>query len=635
MKIPQADWPLSVRRQAGLQLWIANCIIAIGVGTNYLGYVPEVEGPKMWLFALPALFSTALILTSVPAGMFWLLARWLKGRLRLGLTQSLIWTIFQVFLYADTRVYNMFHYHLNGQLWNLVATGGSEDSIHLGWQVWTTISLGLACGVALQMAFWRRAWSRAVRNHKSGRTAPMGARLTWCLLLTPLLFEKTLYAKADLTRDSQIMNLARIFPLYARVPAQDFANHVLGLETEFSPRIKINSFELDYPHALPAIDPDGLRPNVLILAVDCLRQDRLTPQHMPNLSRFAQQARRFKDHSSAGNATRYGLFAMLYSLYGSYWFSVLEEQTSPVLIDTLIDLDYQFGIFGSASMDYPEMRQTAWSRIQEHVNDDYGKLEPWRKDEVAAQEMIAWLESVQGDERPFFGFMLLDSPHQTYSHPPEQAPFKPSASEIDYMLITKNEGLEPKQLEAVINRYNNAVYHADDVLGRILAAVRQSAAYENTVIVITGDHGEEFEECGHFGHTSAFTREQIMVPFLMRGPGIPNGVEEQPTSHMDFAPTLLELMGSNPHGRESWALGQNLLEPEPGRRRVMSGWNELGVLTPEAILRVPLSLFNFDVEVLDFRWKLVADDKRILHDEAATLEELGADCNRFLKQQDS
>ena len=120
----------------------------------------------------------------------------------------------------------------------------------------------------------------------------------------------------------------------------------------------------------------------------------------------------------------------------------------------------------------------------------------------------------------------------------------------------------------------------------------------------------------------------------MRGPGIANGIEQGPTSHMDFAPTLLELMGANPAGRDSWALGQSLLDPQPDRRRVMGGWNELGVLTPEAILRVPLSLFNFDVEVLDYRWNLVTDDKRILLDEAATLEELGADCNRFLKHKE-
>jgi membrane-anchored protein YejM (alkaline phosphatase superfamily) len=632
MKQAPGELPIHVRRNACVRLWVVNCIIAIGVGTNYLTHVPEVDGPKMWLFALPALFSTALILTSAPAALFWLLARWLQRRLSLGITQGVIWTMFQVFLYADTRIFNMFHYHVNGQLWNLVATGGTKDSIHLGWTVWTWISAGLACGVLLQWSFWRRAWSKAVRNYNKGRTAPIGARLTWALLLTPLLFEKALYATADLTRDSQIMQLARIFPLYARVPAQGIAKDVLGLKTDATPRIQINSFELNYPHALPAIPQNGPRPNVLVLVVDCLRQDRMNAKNMPHATSFSKDARMFADHSSAGNATRYGLFAFIYSLYGSYWFSVLEEQTSPVLIDTLIEFNYKFGIFGSASMDYPEMRQTAWSRIQDDLHDEFGEGEPWQKDEAAADAMLAWLQSMEADEEPFFGFILLDAPHQTYSHPPDQTPYLPEADSVDYMQITKNKGLQPEQLQAIINRYNNAVYHSDSVLGRILDGMRASKRYENTIIVITGDHGEEFEECGHFGHTSAFTPEQIKVPFLMRGPGISPGIETRPTSHMDFAPTLLELMGANPIGRDSWALGQNLLSPLVERRRVVSGWNELGILTPEAVLRVPLSLFRFDVEVLDHRWNHLEDDKRILRDEAQTLEDLGAACNRFLRQ---
>ena len=109
----------SIRREAAFRLWMANLVLAFVIGVNFLVHVPEVDSAKVWFFALPALFSMALLLTSVPAGIFWFLARGLKGRFSLGLTQGVIWTIFQVFLYADTRVYNMFHYHLNGQLWNI------------------------------------------------------------------------------------------------------------------------------------------------------------------------------------------------------------------------------------------------------------------------------------------------------------------------------------------------------------------------------------------------------------------------------------------------------------------------------------------------------------------------------------
>lgn len=100
---------------------------------------------------------------------------------------------------------------------------------------------------------------------------------------------------------------------------------------------------------------------------------------------------------------------------------------------------------------------------------------------------------------------------------------------------------------------------------------------------------------------------------------------------MDFAPTVLELLGADPALRPRWTLGGNLFRPDPERRRVSSGWNELGVWTPGGILRMPLSVFEFDVEAYDYRWRRLIDDRQLLRDEHATLEQLGADCNRFLR----
>jgi membrane-anchored protein YejM (alkaline phosphatase superfamily) len=283
-------------------------------------------------------------------------------------------------------------------------------------------------------------------------------------------------------------------------------------------------------------------------------------------------------------------------------------------------------------MGYPELRDTLWSRIPAAVHDDFPSAHAWRRDELAGEALERWLESREDDPDPFFAFLLLDSPHQTYSHPPGATPFAPSAPDLDYLSMTRNEGPAPEVLEAVKNRYKNAVHHADSVAGELLEAFERSSLAAETLIVVTGDHGEEFRECGFFGHTSAFTAPQIAVPFLMRGPGIENGVEERPTSHLDFAPTLLELLGADPDRREQWTLGANLLDPPAERRRVISGWNELGVWTPGGIVRVPLSLLEFDIEVYDYGWRLVTDDLPVLQAERATLEQLGADCNRFLRK---
>jgi membrane-anchored protein YejM (alkaline phosphatase superfamily) len=372
---------------------------------------------------------------------------------------------------------------------------------------------------------------------------------------------------------------------------------------------------------------------VVVLVVDCLREDMLTAETTPSTWAWANRGvRRFEDHISAGNSTRYGLFSMLYGLHGSYWFPFLAERRGPVLVDELLREDYEFGVFGAASMNYPELRATAWVEVADSVRDEFGDGEPWERDRMAGAALRDWLEQRRDSERPFFAFLLLDSPHQTYSYPPDATPFTPTAPDLDYMAMTRNEGPPPEVLEAVRNRYKNAVHHADSVLAGLFEVLDSPELRDDTIVVVTGDHGEEFRECGFFGHTSAYTPWQVRVPFLMRGPGIENGVERRPTSHIDFAPTVLEMIGAPPDQRGGWCLGQNLLAPPERRDRVLAGWNELGVWTDDAILRVPLSLLEFDLEVYDYEWNQVEDDLTVLQEHGDVLERLGAECNRFLKR---
>ena len=629
-----SPFPSRVLRGAVFRLWLANLAIGVLLGLNYLAHLPDTKGLKVWLFAIPALISSVLTLTLVPAGLFTLAAHLVRSTQRLGTVQAAFWTLFQILLFADTRIYNIFRYHFNGQVLNLVYTRGSEDSIHLGWQVWTAIVLGLSALIALQGFLWKRALaSAAARVATPDRRGLLRPALVWGVVLLPSIFlEKTIYASARVARDREITRLARLFPLYAPVPVDDLASKVLGTERGAPAPVELEGFALDYPHAWPELAPGGPRPNVLVLVVDCLRRDMLAPETTPNLWAWSRDARRFEDHVSAGNSTRYGLFALLYGLHGSYWFPFLEARRGPVLVEVLEHAGYEFGIFGSASMNYPELRATAWVDVQGAVHDDFPHAESWRRDELAGAALERFLSSRAGHAEPFFAFLLLDAPHQPYSHPPGRTPFTPSAPDLDYMAMTRNEGPPPQVLEAVRNRYRNAVHHADDVLGRVLETLRRTGALEETWVVVTGDHGEEFRECGFFGHTSAFTPAQVEVPFLMRGPGIAPGVERRPTSHLDFPATLLEALGADPDRRGGWCLGANLLDPPAERVRVLGGWNELGLWTEGAILRVPLSPLAFDIEVFDYAWHAVEDDLPVLRAREPELERLGAECNRFLRR---
>jgi membrane-anchored protein YejM (alkaline phosphatase superfamily) len=325
------------------------------------------------------------------------------------------------------------------------------------------------------------------------------------------------------------------------------------------------------------------------------------------------------------------VFGMLYGLHGSYWWSVLAERRSPVLIDALLELGYDVRVFSAASQDFPEFRSTAWSRIQEHVVDDIEGERQWTRDERAADACIAWWRARPegGDRRPSFTFVLLDSAHQTYDFPDGQAPFQPYAQELDYFELSSSHSKE--LAERVKNRYLNALHHADSVAGRLVDALAEDGELDDTLLVVTGDHGEEFAENGFWGHTGNFTPEQVAVPLFVRGPGIEPGLEARPTSHLDLAPTLLELLGADPAQRGEWCLGANLLAPPAERRRVVAGWTEIGVQSEWGILRVPRApSAEAATSVWTSDWHLVEDQAAALTALRGELEKLDLECNRFL-----
>jgi hypothetical protein len=487
---------------------------------------------------------------------------------------------------------------------------------------------------ALEYFLWRRALRHAVEDDQAFEPIRRFARpaAIWLALLVPAIFvEKTIYAQAELSRDHQVKALARVFPMYPALSVEDVASWLLGVDLDDRPRVELTSREIDYPLVRPAIDPEGPRPNVLMLVVDCLRYDMIAEDVAPHMNALAGDgARVFRNHFSGGNSTRFGILSLIYGLHGSYWFPILENGTPPVMLDALLELGYEPGVFATASQNYPELRATAWARVNDKVHDDFPSLEAWRRDVESSDALIEWIEERAEEDRPFFGFLLLDSAHQPYSHPPDATHFEPSALEIDYLAMTRNEGPDPDTVKRVFNRYKNAVHHADACLGRVLHALERTGLEDDTIVIITGDHGEEFRECGFFGHTSAYTRPQVHVPLLVRGPGIEPGVEHGATSHVDVPATLLELLGADPADRPGYTVGGNLLAPEPERRRVIGGWNELGLWVPDAIVRIPLAGYAFDVEVYDIGWTLIPSDAEILKREEDALRRVAEECNRFL-----
>jgi membrane-anchored protein YejM (alkaline phosphatase superfamily) len=611
------------------RVWVFNLCVSVLIGLSYLERLVEVAELRVMLFALLGLVSSLATLSAVPLALLWLGA----GLKRLPWIQAVTWMLFQLGLYIDTRIYSLFGYHFNGAVLNLFVTRGSEDSYRIDLGIWVRGFAFAGVFVALELLLWRVAAARSTMRLPHAARLRRGAVTVGVLLAGAVGVEKSLYAHAEVTLDRKLTAASQVLPLYPRLSVVPFLPESVRDQLPEVPAVRLGGEPqpLAWPRAWPTIDPQGPRPDIVLLVVDSWRADALDERVTPRMAELAQSSRRFADHLSCGNGTRFGVFGMLYGLHGSYWWSVLAERRSPVLLDALLELGYDVRVFSAASQDFPEFRSTAWSRIQEHVVDDIEGERQWTRDERAADACIAWWRARPegGDRRPSFTFVLLDSAHQTYDFPDGQAPFQPYAQELDYFELSSSHSKE--LAERVKNRYLNALHHADSVAGRLVDALAEDGELDDTLLVVTGDHGEEFAENGFWGHTGNFTPEQVAVPLFVRGPGIEPGLEARPTSHLDLAPTLLELLGADPAQRGEWCLGANLLAPPAERRRVVAGWTEIGVQSEWGILRVPRApSAEAATSVWTSDWHLVEDQAAALTALRGELEKLDLECNRFL-----
>lgn len=146
----------------------------------------------------------------------------------------------------------------------------------------------------------------------------------------------------------------------------------------------------------------------------------------------------------------------------------------------------------------------------------------------------SWLRR-HADER-FFLFLHTYQIHSPYE-PPAKFVLGPSAEE----LASKNE---PAWVTKTRHAYAGEVRYADGALAGFLRELRQSGLLDQSIVVLTSDHGEEFGEHGRMGHSKSVYEEVLRVPLIVWAPGlVRRGTRvESMVSLVDVVPTLLDLL---------------------------------------------------------------------------------------------
>jgi arylsulfatase A-like enzyme len=166
---------------------------------------------------------------------------------------------------------------------------------------------------------------------------------------------------------------------------------------------------------------------------------------------------------------------------------------------------------------------------------------PFEGGKTLNEQAAAWLSGPL--DGPFFLWLHYMDVH--YPYLPRVSRHRPS----DYGrfalsllgLLFKRQAY-PRQV--LLDLYNDRIRDMDSILAWLLERLKDYGLYEDTVIVLTADHGEEFWDHGGWVHGAKLYDELLRVPLIMAGPGLPPGtVVTDQIGLIDLAPTLLDLLG--------------------------------------------------------------------------------------------
>lgn len=534
------------------------------------------------------------------------------------------WLTFLI-LYADSEIFTLYNYHFDGFVWNLITTPGGIQALGATPETKATFALIAAGWLILSAALlWLSHWLLEQRPR-----AVFATRLApglWAgLLLGLFATEELFYGVSSLFRKNEYTQASVAFPFFLHTSFKGIAKK-LGISVEQS-KLRVATGKIHYP-AQPVTVAKPAQPlNVVWLVAESLRADMLSPEIMPSASALAEQSLRYDHHYSGGNRTRMGLLSMFYGLPAPYWFGVQQQKVSPVLMDVLLGQGYRMSVHTSQSFSYPELYDTVFAHVPRKQMHELNQGEAWRNDQRNIDDLLRFIGTDRA-ERPFFTFMFFESTHAPY-HFPTDSIIRP-----DYLENMNYARLDVKHsAEKIKNRYINAAHFVDRQVGRVVAYLQEHELMERTLIVFTGDHGEEFMEKGHWGHghNAAFPEEQIRVPMVLHIPGIPPKSVAAMSSHLDLPATLLPFFGVT-FPAEQHSFGHNLLDTRFHREATVIGnYDYLTYLDEHYKLTFPFRNHADRVAVRTWNDGLVGaqEQAQVLKDYQPALTRLTAEANQF------
>jgi hypothetical protein len=361
--------------------------------------------------------------------------------------------------------------------------------------------------------------------------------------------------------------------------------------TWVEPEPGMAAYQVEFANPRPEVTlpPDSWKPDVYLFFVESLRADTLTPEIAPFLTTWGgQECQPLRVTWAASNVTHQSWFSALSGRLPVFMEESRREKKLAPLPAMLKAKGYRVEVRLVNNFEYMDMVSGNFGEplrvdVMEHV--DGKSSENFFKVPEREVRMLRRLRQAVS-ERPeggLFAITGMDSTHYNYKW---GATFQPPFSDYEENPIFPMRPSTEQALR-IKHRFWNSVSWVDSQLGEFVGWLKSQGRYDNSLIIVTGDHGEEFKEQGSWFHGTMLNEPQTRVPILIKWPvslGVGRGPEVADASHLDLMPTMMDAFGSDP---ALWRglPGISLLHPPSGPRTLVMSTHFCGRNGEALVLR--------------------------------------------------
>lgn len=326
---------------------------------------------------------------------------------------------------------------------------------------------------------------------------------------------------------------------------------ILGIENKIvTDESLLISYQFEEPVLQEILNEDFTlkKPNIVFILLESISAERLGTYGYernvsPNIDKLAEKSIVFENAFSTSTHSDYaqpGLLSSRYLFNSEYRNLFTDNNPKKFIWDIFKEDDYTTAYFSSQDDRWQGMNTyfnftnlDIYSYSMTDGKTDYGSgFAKKDMDHKTATIAIDWLNKTK--PTPFFLYLNFQATHNPMVYTKNFSVYKPDSS------------INPlsKRGAWVTNRYDNALTYVDAQVGKILNFLEENNLSDNTIIILTSDHGHDLENRHNFfGHGYSIYNEELIVPGIMFFPGVEPKIINERVSHTDFVPTLTDALG--------------------------------------------------------------------------------------------